>query len=187
LTGRCFIKTPFPLGKEVICCRISLHTIPTGQVQRSIPSKNSCALVHQIVPFEDQDHLLGGFKLDTTELLRRRRERQEEILKTLKPELYAEYKRFEIEIATLQRMLAEEIREPLEAPSPQSFINLPRVPLMSHKIRLTTFLLGQKEPVSRKAILEATGIPPGSLSSLLQAKEFEQVVRGFWKLKERIK
>jgi hypothetical protein len=59
----------------------------------------------------------------------------------------------------------------------------PRTPLSEQKKKLIAFLKKHGRCV-RGCIARGTGIPPGSLSALLQDEEFEQVQRGVWRLRE---
>jgi hypothetical protein len=57
-----------------------------------------------------------------------------------------------------------------------------RITLSRRKEDLISFL-GAHGSSTRQEIIEATSIPPGSLSELLKGHEFEQVTRGLWRLR----
>src|SRR5205807_3698916 len=59
---------------------------------------------------------------------------------------------------------------------------VPRIPLFVHKQKLVDFL-STREAATRVQIIKATGIPAGSLSSLLKSRDFAQVRHGYWALK----
>jgi hypothetical protein len=59
-----------------------------------------------------------------------------------------------------------------------------RTPLHRHRENLIAFLAAHG-PATRKEIVEATGIPPGSLSLLLRDEQIEQVRHGTWRLFRR--
>lgn len=62
-----------------------------------------------------------------------------------------------------------------------------RIPLWMHKQTLVDFFKSQAGgtvAVSRHMIVQVTGIPAGSLSEILSGDEFEQTVRGYWRLAE---
>src|SRR5258708_17181916 len=122
--------------------------------------------------------------MDTDELIRRKIDKQKEILKTLKPELLAEFLRLQSEIGAIQKLVTDEKQEELPPPFTGFLKATPRIPLLNHKRALILFFSQCKRPVSRKQILAATSIPGGSLSSLLKAKEFKQVGHGMWALRE---
>lgn len=123
--------------------------------------------------------------MDVRELIERWAARRKEILNTLPPKLLAEYRK----LGALIRATGSEVLRSTMTPRPAPpgsgrFFDFPRIPLSHHKAKLVEFLKG-KESATRGEIGAATGIPPGSLSKLLnKGKEFEQVKRGFWALKK---
>ena len=124
--------------------------------------------------------------LTVDDLIARHREKQREILKTLKPELYAEYRRLGRKIKELRAEQADQT--PVGASRRQHvlFALPPRIPLFEHKKRVLEFLRN-REGATRRQIMKATKVPPGSLSSVLKAKEFRQIRHGFWGLTRAVK
>jgi hypothetical protein len=102
-------------------------------------------------------------------LIRRWRERRREILKTLAPNLLAEYRKLGLLIKGVK---AEE-----------SLYARVRSSMSVHKQKLIAFLREQG-PTARAEIVAKTGIPSGSLSELLRDKEFKTSERGVWALVE---
>jgi len=68
---------------------------------------------------------------------------------------------------------------PVPAPQPSG---VGRIPLAEHKENLFVFLV-ENGTCHRNEIAKRTGIPAGSLSTLLAAEEFEARGKGFWGLK----
>jgi hypothetical protein len=122
---------------------------------------------------------MPGKSISVSDLVRRLRKQQSEILKALPQELFAEYKR-------LGKLIEDIVAQESEQIPPQigfkEILALPRIPLFRHKQKLIVFLR-TSGPATRKEIAEATGIPMGSLSSLLKAKEFKKAKWGLWVLK----
>jgi hypothetical protein len=120
--------------------------------------------------------------METADLIRRwRKERLEILKKRLFPEELAKWRRLGRLIQAVLKEQAEKKAEPKEEllfPEPQ------RIPLSVQREKLVEFLKTNGK-ATRTQITYGTGIPPGSLSSLLKGKEFEQVKRGFWALKKQ--
>jgi hypothetical protein len=118
--------------------------------------------------------------MDSAELVRRWRKRQWEILKKrLFPEDLAEYRKL---ARLIKEVRSEQVEKRQEPKIERLFPEPKRIPLSQHREKLIAFLK-EKGPATRIQIAYATGIPEGSLSSLLKGREFEQVKRGFWGLK----
>lgn len=108
--------------------------------------------------------------VSSNELIKRWRSRRKEILKTLDPKLFADYRR----LTTLIRSVrVEEVKT-----------TAIRKTMSEHREKLIGFL---KEcgTASRAEIVTATGIPQGSLSALLtESLLFQQQEHGRWGLKK---
>jgi hypothetical protein len=129
------------------------------------------------VPIADPSRLTGK------QFIQRWRSRRMEILRSLAPELRAEYRR----LGRLIRDITAELSDssPVGSVEPrESFGLVPsRIPLLDRKQKLIEFLRS-REGATRVEITKATRIPAGSLSSLLKGAEFEQARHGFWTLKK---
>ena len=103
---------------------------------------------------------------------KRRREIIKAALKALGPEVFSEFRK-------LGRLIKELSVEGAKEST--------RKPLSVHRANLIRYL-GEHGPATRREMTNATGVPPGSLSQLLKARqEVEQVQHGVWKLKATIK
>jgi hypothetical protein len=142
--------------------------------------------------------------VDVEELLRGWYERRREILKTLPPDLLAEYRQ-------IGRLIKGVLKEQVNQIGPEGGLLLGklepktickechaelkedgimeqlqhikpfRVSLVRRKETLLKFL-AERGPSTRGEILRETDIPPGSLSMLLQHPEFENAGHGLWRL-----
>ncbi len=123
--------------------------------------------------------------MDTREIIRQLRSEQEEILKSLKPELLAEFKRLEKQIRMVKKLVMNACRlDDFDLPN-ENFAE--RLPLLKHKQRIIAYMRGKRQPVTRKEIISETLVPAGSLSSILKAREFEQIGHGLWQLSQESK
>jgi hypothetical protein len=134
------------------------------------------------------------------ELVRRWRTRRLQILKTLPPELLAEYVKLgklikgvrleqiqiekeanggviDLSLATFS--LPEGVTGTLTDPDTGASV---RIPLALRRKQLAEFLK-KNGPSTRNEISKGIAIPEGSLSILLSQSEFEQKSRGVWGLK----
>jgi hypothetical protein len=125
---------------------------------------------------------ISASKMTVNDVLQRNRERRREILKTLKPELLAEYLR----LGKFNQWLKAEQSDgsPVGVIPAKGFLDTPRIPLLEHKRKLMNFLQ-IRGPARRREILKTTGIPPGSLGSLLKGQEFVSIQHGFWELRKK--
>jgi hypothetical protein len=119
--------------------------------------------------------------LTLDQLIRRCRTKRAEILKTLAPELLAEYRRLGRVIRDLEA--EEEDSSPVNPPAKDALFNLPRIPLAVHTEKVAAFL-ATRTAASRSEIAANAHVPIGSLSSVLKAERFEQIRRGYWALKK---
>ena len=56
-------------------------------------------------------------------------------------------------------------------------------PLTDWRQKVVAYLESAGRPATRKEIIKATGVPPGSLSSVLRSGAFESAGRGLWRLR----
>lgn len=122
--------------------------------------------------------------IPSNELIRRWRERQQEILQKLPADLIEEFNRLG---ALIQGVTDEEKRLALEQRKQRqiksdvsSSFSAARVPRGIQKNKLIDFLT-KHGPATRPQMAAQTGIPIGTLSTLLSTEEgFAQVERGLW-------
>jgi len=145
--------------------------------------------------------------MDSEELVRRWRDRRREILKTLPPELLAEYRRLGVLIQNVlveQRAISKckKLSDQERAELMEGTVRVPdlinrkvkqaleevreesRIPLHRHRETLIAFL-AEFGPSTRREIAAGTSIPAGSLSRLLRGPQFEQAAHGLWRLPEK--
>src|SRR6266849_10945294 len=99
--------------------------------------------------------------VSSAELKRRWRKRQQEILKTLTPKLFAEYCKLDRLIKAVRDEEQKGRKQEPPVPEYEGFFPPPiRVPLSVHRKKLIKFL-NERGPTTRHDIIGMTGIPPG--------------------------
>ena len=131
--------------------------------------------------------------MDAFKMVRLLRARQNEILEAMPPAQLAEYRELDAMVRAIDRLILEAgagaqvemtprlekmlTAKDVEAAKPS------RVPLTVRREQLWQYLR-EKGPSSRAQLLLHTGIPPGTLSTLLNEDATENK-DGLWRLKEK--